>query len=108
MRFQDRVYEQDQKGQFRPRMDYEVQPMDAKNAVIAVLLGIAAGWLASFIAGGEGLFHYAVTGILGSYVGSYMLDKFKINLGIRNEIGRDIATATIGAIIIMALAHMLV
>jgi uncharacterized membrane protein YeaQ/YmgE (transglycosylase-associated protein family) len=108
MRYQDRVYEQEHKSQFRPRMDYEVQPMNAKNAVIAVLMGIAAGWLASFIAGGEGLFHYAVTGVLGSYVGSFVLDKFKINLGIHNEIGRDIATATIGAVIVMALAHMLV
>jgi uncharacterized membrane protein YeaQ/YmgE (transglycosylase-associated protein family) len=107
MGFQDRVFNREKREQFSPRMDYEVQPMDAKNAVIAVLMGICAGWLASWVVGGYGLFQYAVTGILGSFVGSYVLDKFKVNLGIRNEIGRDIATATIGAIIIMVVAHML-
>ena len=30
-----------------------------------------------------------------------------INLGIQNEIGRDIATATIGAVIVMVIANIL-
>jgi uncharacterized membrane protein YeaQ/YmgE (transglycosylase-associated protein family) len=107
MRFQERVYEQDRERQFNPRMDYSVKPMDRKNAVIAILMGVAAGWLASWIVGGEGLFQYAVSGVIGSFVGSYTIDKFKINLGIRNELGRDIATSTIGAIIVMVIAHML-
>ncbi len=114
MRVQDRVFNQNQRddfrneGAFRHRVDDAIQPMDTKNAVIAVLMGLCAGWLASFIVGGSGLFQYAVSGVLGSFVGSYMLDKFKIDIGIRNEIGRDIAIATIGAVLVMVLAHMLV
>jgi uncharacterized membrane protein YeaQ/YmgE (transglycosylase-associated protein family) len=50
---------------------------------------------------------YLISGVLGSFVGSYALNAAKINLGIRNEIGRDIATATIGAIIVMIIARIL-
>ena len=81
--------------------------MDLKNIFIAVVLGIIAGWLASWIVGGYGLTQYLISGVLGSFVGSYALNKSGINLGIRNEIGRDIATATIGAVIVMIVARIL-
>jgi uncharacterized membrane protein YeaQ/YmgE (transglycosylase-associated protein family) len=85
--------------------------MDKKNVVIALLMGLAAGWLASFVpfTGGDGgLLQYLISGVLGSFVGSYTLQKANINLGIHNEIGRDIATATIGAVIVMIIANILV
>jgi uncharacterized membrane protein YeaQ/YmgE (transglycosylase-associated protein family) len=85
--------------------------MDQKNIIIAVIMGLVAGWLASWIpfTGGEGgLVQYLVSGVLGSFVGSYVLQKADINLGIQNEIGRDITTATIGAVIVMIIANILV
>ena len=81
--------------------------MDTKNIIIALLLGLVAGWLASFVVGGYGLFQYLISGVIGSFVGSYVLNKMGINLGIKNEYGRDIATATIGAIIVMIIAKIL-
>jgi uncharacterized membrane protein YeaQ/YmgE (transglycosylase-associated protein family) len=81
--------------------------MDKTNVVIALLMGLVAGWLASFIVGGGGLVQYLVSGVLGSFVGSYVLNKTAINIGINNEIARDTATATIGAIIVMIVAHIL-
>ena len=81
--------------------------MDTKNIVIAVVMGLVAGWLASWVVGGYGITQYLISGVLGSFVGSYVLNAAKINLGIRNEIGRDIATATIGAIIVMIIARIL-
>jgi uncharacterized membrane protein YeaQ/YmgE (transglycosylase-associated protein family) len=84
--------------------------MDKKNIVIALLMGLVAGWLASFtpfVGGQGGLMQYLISGVLGSFVGSYVLQKANINLGIHNEIGRDIATATIGAIIVMIIAQIL-
>jgi uncharacterized membrane protein YeaQ/YmgE (transglycosylase-associated protein family) len=48
-----------------------------------------------------------ISGVLGSFVGSYVLQKANVNLGIHNEIGRDIATATIGAVIVMIIANIL-
>jgi uncharacterized membrane protein YeaQ/YmgE (transglycosylase-associated protein family) len=101
----ERVYSQEELRQNRRAAG--ISDFDGKNAVIALLMGLCAGWLASWVVGGEGLFQYLVSGVLGSYVGSFLLDKFKINLGVRNEIGRDIATATIGAVVVMAVAHML-
>lgn len=81
--------------------------MDTKNIMIALLMGLIAGWLASFLVGGGGIVQYLVSGILGSFVGSYVLNKTGVSLGIRNEVGRDIATATIGAVIVMIIAHIL-
>jgi uncharacterized membrane protein YeaQ/YmgE (transglycosylase-associated protein family) len=81
--------------------------MDQKNIAIALVLGLVAGWLASFVVGGYGLVQYLISGVIGSFVGSYVLNKSGIDLGIRNEYGRDIATATIGAIIVMILARIL-
>lgn len=86
------------------------ETMDSKNIVIAVLIGLAAGWLASWVpfTGGEGgLIQYLISGVLGSFVGSYVLQKFNINLGIQSEVGRDVATATIGAVIVMFIANIL-
>jgi uncharacterized membrane protein YeaQ/YmgE (transglycosylase-associated protein family) len=81
--------------------------MDTKNIIIALVMGIIAGYLASFIVGGGGIVQYLISGVLGSFVGSYALNKTGFNLGIKNEIGRDIVTATIGAIIIMIIARIL-
>ena len=81
--------------------------MDQKNLVIAIVMGLVAGWLASWVVGGYGIVQYLVSGVLGSFVGSFVLNKAGINLGIRNEYGRDIATATIGAVIVMIVARIL-
>ncbi len=81
--------------------------MDARNILIALLIGLVAGWLASFIFGGSGLVGYLVSGVIGSFVGSFVLQKAKINLGITNEYARDIVTATIGAIIVVIIARII-
>jgi uncharacterized membrane protein YeaQ/YmgE (transglycosylase-associated protein family) len=84
--------------------------MDSKNIFIALVIGLVAGWLASwvpFTGGNGGLLQYLISGVLGSFVGSYVLQKFNFNLGIQNEVGRDIATATIGAVIVMIIANIL-
>lgn len=81
--------------------------MDSKNIIIAIIMGIIAGWLASWVVGGYGVVQYLISGVLGSFVGSFVLNKSDISLGIRNEIGRDISTATIGAIIVMIIARIL-
>ena len=81
--------------------------MDARNIAIALLIGLIAGWLASFIVGGGGVVQYLLSGVIGSFVGSYLLGRFDISLGIQNEIVRDIVTAAIGAIVVVLLARLI-
>jgi uncharacterized membrane protein YeaQ/YmgE (transglycosylase-associated protein family) len=49
--------------------------MNKQNLLIALGIGLAAGWLASFVVGGGGLVQYLVSGVLGSFVGSWALQK---------------------------------
>jgi uncharacterized membrane protein YeaQ/YmgE (transglycosylase-associated protein family) len=48
-----------------------------------------------------------LTGVIGSFVGSFLLNYFGISLGIKNEAVRDIITATIGAIIVVLAARVI-
>jgi uncharacterized membrane protein YeaQ/YmgE (transglycosylase-associated protein family) len=82
--------------------------MNFRNVMVALLIGLVAGWLASFIVGGGGsILKYLVWGILGSFVGSYALRFSGISLGLRNEVARDIVTATIGAVLVVIIARLI-
>lgn len=83
--------------------------MDEKTRaiVIFVLIGIVAGWLASILVGGSGLLRYLVSGVLGSFVGGFLLNALGINLGIRNALASQIVTAAIGAIVVVLAARLI-
>lgn len=92
----------------RIEVDREALAAFDKRAVAAQLgVGLAAGWLASWIVGGSGLLRYAITGLVGSFVGAFLLDKLGIDLGIRNPLAARIATATVGASLVVILARLL-
>lgn len=84
--------------------------MDDKTLALVAfaLIGLVAGFLASFVVGGGGLIRYLVSGVIGAFVGGYLLNALGINLGIRNPLASQIATATIGAIVVVLLAKILV
>jgi uncharacterized membrane protein YeaQ/YmgE (transglycosylase-associated protein family) len=82
--------------------------MDTRSIVTALVIGLVAGWLASFVVGGSGLLGYLISGVIGSFVGSYVLGKAGVNLGIGNEYVRDTVTATIGAIIVVIIARIII
>ena len=50
--------------------------MDGKSLIIFLLIGLVAGWLASFIVGGGGLIRYLLTGVVGSFVGGFIFAIF--------------------------------
>jgi uncharacterized membrane protein YeaQ/YmgE (transglycosylase-associated protein family) len=81
--------------------------LDKRAIATPVGIGIVAGWLASWLVGGSGLLHYVVTGLAGSLVGGFLLERFGIALGIRNQTASRIATATIGAMIVVLLARII-
>ncbi|WP_315974884.1 GlsB/YeaQ/YmgE family stress response membrane protein [Microvirga yunnanensis] len=79
-----------------------------KRAIAAQAgIGIVAGWLASWLVGGSGLLQYVITGLAGSLVGGFVLERLGIDLGIRNQTASRIVTATIGALIVVLLARII-
>ena len=81
--------------------------MDGKSVVAFLIIGLVAGWLASFIVGGGGLIRYLITGVLGSFVGGFLLSKLGVNLGIKNPLASQIVTAVIGAIVLVLAARLI-
>ncbi|HMN37810.1 MAG TPA: GlsB/YeaQ/YmgE family stress response membrane protein [Hyphomicrobium sp.] len=75
--------------------------------VVFVLVGIVAGFLASIVVGGGGLAQYLLSGVIGAFVGGYLLRALGINLGISNPLVSQIATSTIGAIVVVLVARMI-
>lgn len=84
--------------------------MDDQTRALVVLaaIGIVAGFLASILVGGGGLIQYLLSGVIGAFVGGYLLNALGINLGIRNPLAAQIVTATIGAIVVVLLARLIV
>lgn len=70
-----------------------------------ILIGIAAGWLAGQIMGGGGfgLLGDLILGVIGALVGGYLLGLLGVGFG--GLIGALI-TATVGAIVLIALLRM--
>lgn len=81
--------------------------MDIKALVIFLLIGVVAGWLASLVMGGGGIVRYMITGVIGAFVGGYLLSVLGINLGIGSPLISQIVTSTIGAIVVVFLARMI-
>ncbi len=80
--------------------------MNPQSLVISLVIGAIAGWLASIVMGGGGLIRYIIIGIIGSFVGSFLLSVLKINLGITNPIVSQIVVSTIGAIVVVFIARL--
>lgn len=83
--------------------------MGGNNRAILVFLGIGivAGFLASLIVGGGGVITYLISGVIGSFVGGYLFTALRIELGIRNDLVRQIVTSTVGAILVVLLARLI-
>lgn len=81
--------------------------MDVKALVVFLIMGLVAGFLASFVVGGGGLVRYLVTGVIGAFVGGALFAWLGVNLGIANPLVSQIVTSTIGAIIVVLLARII-
>ncbi len=81
--------------------------MDVRAIIIAIVIGLVAGWLASLVVGGGGLFRYIITGLIGAFVGSFLLGALGIKIGIANPLLAQIVTATIGAVVVVLIARVL-
>lgn len=92
----------------RLSIDHEALAALDKRAIAAqVGIGVAAGWLASWLVGGSGLLQYIVSGLAGSLIGGFLLDHLGIDLGIRSQLASRIVTATLGAVIVVLVARLI-
>ena len=76
------------------------------NLIIFLVIGALAGWLAGVImkGGGFGVIGNIVVGILGSFLGGWLLPK--LGLSISGDFGGFI-TAVIGAVILLFLVSLI-
>ncbi|HRG83165.1 MAG TPA: GlsB/YeaQ/YmgE family stress response membrane protein [Chitinophagaceae bacterium] len=76
--------------------------MTLEQILVIVLIGAAAGWLGSFLVKGRGLglVGNVVVGILGSFVGSWILRELKVSIG-SSPLVNAILTGAIGAFVIL-------
>jgi uncharacterized membrane protein YeaQ/YmgE (transglycosylase-associated protein family) len=81
--------------------------LDRRAIAAQVGIGLAGGWLASWAVGGSGLLRYLVTGLVGSLVGGFLLERLGIDLGIRSPLASRIVTATLGAVIVVLAARLI-
>ena len=80
---------------------------DTRALVMMGVIGVIAGYLASvLVGGGGGLIGYLLKGVVGALVGGYVLNAAGINRGIRNAFASQVATATIGAIVVILVARI--
>jgi uncharacterized membrane protein YeaQ/YmgE (transglycosylase-associated protein family) len=80
--------------------------MSAEMLLIWLIVGAVAGWLAGLIVkgGGFGLLGDIIVGIIGAFVGGWLLTRLGVTIG--TGIVSVIATATIGAVALLALLRV--
>ncbi len=85
-------------GQYAPYMPY----------IVMAVTGIIAGWLAGLLLGGGGLIRNLIVGIIGAFIGGYLVQsgllRLPFDLGVW---GNQIAVSTVGALLVVLLARLI-
>jgi uncharacterized membrane protein YeaQ/YmgE (transglycosylase-associated protein family) len=89
-----------------PPADIPGLPNDITPIIVFLAIGLIAGWLASLVLGGGGLLRNLIVGVIGSFVGGYVLNLAGIHLPIDNVWVSSIVTATIGALLVIVIARV--
>jgi uncharacterized membrane protein YeaQ/YmgE (transglycosylase-associated protein family) len=77
-----------------------------ESLIVIVIVGIVAGWLAGNIVrgGGYGLVGDLIVGVIGAFVGDWLLPQLGIHLG--SGWVPLVANATLGAIVLLILLRL--
>lgn len=81
--------------------------MSGESLLIVIFVGLVAGWLAGQIVWGTGLglVGNLIVGVLGAFIGSWLLPQLGIVLG--TGIVNAIINATIGAAVLLVIIRLL-
>ena len=76
--------------------------------VIMIINGLIAGWLAGLILGGGGLVRNLIVGIIGAFIGGWLVQSGVLRLPFTTGValGDQIVVSTIGALIVVILARL--
>ena len=89
-----------------PPADIPGLPNDLTPIIVFLVIGLVASWLASLVLGGGGLLRNLIVGVIGSFVGGYVLNLAGVTLPIDNVWVSSIVTATIGALLVIVVARV--
>ena len=81
--------------------------MSSESLLVILFIGLVAGWLAGQIVRGTGfgIVGDIVVGIVGAFIGSWLLPRVGIHLGA--GMVNEIVNATIGAILLLLVVRLL-
>ena len=81
--------------------------MPMETLLIWLIVGAIAGWLSGVIVrgGGFGLLGDIVVGIVGAFIGGWLLPKLGVHLGV--GLVAIIASATIGAVVLLLVLRLI-
>ena len=80
--------------------------MSGQSLLVIIVVGIIAGWLAGLIVrgGGFGLLGDLVVGVLGAFIGRYVLAQLHVHLA--HGLAGAVLDATIGAVILLIVLRL--
>jgi uncharacterized membrane protein YeaQ/YmgE (transglycosylase-associated protein family) len=83
--------------------------MEAQSIIIILVLGAAAGWLAGMVfqGGGLGLIGNIIVGIVGGFIGYWLLPKLGVHINTGTGWLNYVLTAAIGAIVLLAIINII-
>ena len=83
--------------------------METQSILIILVLGALAGWLAGMVfqGGGLGLIGNIVVGIVGGFIGYWLLPKIGVHINTGTGWLNYVLTAAIGAIVLLVLINLI-
>ena len=80
--------------------------MSGESLLVIIIVGIVAGWLAGLLVqgGGFGLLGDLVVGVLGAFIGDFVLAK--LHVVVAHGLVGAIVDATIGAVILLVVLRL--
>src|SRR5271169_384739 len=84
-----------------------VMSLSNESLIVILLVGIFAGWLAGQVVrgGGFGLIGDLIVGVIGAFIGDWVLPRLGIHLGVGTV--SLIINATIGAILLLIIIRLI-
>jgi uncharacterized membrane protein YeaQ/YmgE (transglycosylase-associated protein family) len=81
--------------------EFAIVHLASQSILIILVIGLVSGWLAGLIVQGTGLGIVGdiVVGIIGAFIGTWLLPQLNIHLGV--GVASEIINATAGAIVLL-------